>query len=99
MTHAFVTGGTGLIGRWLLPELTKRGEVTALVRRAADRGTELRAWVTAHGGNADALRLVDGDLGAPGLGLDERERARIAAATTDYYALGSVMQFGLDAER
>lgn len=98
MTHAFVTGATGLIGRWLLPELTKRGEVTAVVRRAAERSTELRAWVAAHGGKADALRIINGDLGAPGLGLDERERARIVAQQTDYYALGSVMQFGLDAE-
>ncbi len=65
-----VTGGTGLIGRWLLVALTRRGrEVVALVRNAEARGDALRAFVTTHGGDASKLQLVEGDLLRDDLGL------------------------------
>ena len=66
-----VTGGTGLIGRWLLAELTRTRNVAAVVRRAKDRTAELREFVSAHGGDARRLTVVDGDVETPGLGLTE----------------------------
>ncbi|MFB8280982.1 SDR family oxidoreductase [Nocardia colli] len=65
-----VTGATGFIGRFLIPELLKReGDIHVLVRpgaESADRFTYCaREW-----GGEDRVRPVPGDLGAPGLGID-----------------------------
>lgn len=95
MTHALVTGATGLIGRWLVPELTRRGsEVTLVIRRADERRAEYLAWVANHGGIADLVTLVEGDLGLPGLGLSAADRAR-ARTATDVFHAGAVMQFAM----
>lgn len=94
--HAFVTGATGLVGRWLVPSLTRQGYVvTALVRDAAKREPQYRAWVRDHGGVAERVRLVDGDLGSDDLGLSEASRAQVGEASVVYH-LGAVMQLGLD---
>lgn len=96
--HAVVTGATGLIGRWLVPELTRIGRhVVALVRRADERRAEYLAWVTQHGGVAERVTLIDGDLAAPGLGLDAAGRAWVRTAHDVFHA-GAVMQFGLSAD-
>jgi pimeloyl-ACP methyl ester carboxylesterase/nucleoside-diphosphate-sugar epimerase len=97
MTHAFVTGATGLIGRWLVPELAKRGEVTLLVRRAAERADEYLAWVEARGGDRARVRFVEGDLAAPGLGLSVADRQR-ARTVTEVFHSGALMQFGMTEE-
>lgn len=65
-----VTGATGLIGRWLLAELTRRGEVVAaLVRGGSARRDELAAFVDRIGGDSTKLVVVDGDVEREGLGL------------------------------
>ncbi len=98
MSHTLVTGATGLIGRWLVPELTRAGrDVVAIVRRAEDRRAEYAAWVTKHGGDAARVTLIEGDLGAEGLGLDADGR-RLVAASRDVYHCGALMQFGMSAE-
>ena len=67
-----VTGATGLIGRWLLASLTRRGHrVAALVRGAERRGDELRRFVAELGGEPDRLLVVEGDVEQAGLGLRE----------------------------
>ena len=86
-----VTGATGLIGRWLLAELTARGRrVAALVRDAPRREAELRAFVAAHGGDDDRLVAVSGDVEAPGLGLDGR-----SDGVRDVYHLAARVEFGM----
>ena len=93
--HTLVTGGTGLIGRWLVPELTRLGhEVVAIVRRAEQRRAEYAAWVTRHGGVAERVRLIEGDLAELGLGLDAEGR-RLAATARDVFHAGALMQFGM----
>ncbi|WP_028927571.1 SDR family oxidoreductase [Pseudonocardia acaciae] len=90
-----VIGGGGLIGRWLLPELTRRGRtVAALVRDASTRGGELRSWVAAHGGDPAHLVVTEGDLTAPGLGL---ANAAGLDGVRDVYNLGARFAFGLTA--
>ncbi len=70
--EVLVTGATGLIGRWLLAALTRRRQTTAaLVRGAAKREAELRAFVDRIGGDASRLVVVDGDVEREGLGLTE----------------------------
>lgn len=88
-----VIGGSGLIGRWLLPELTRRGRaVAALLRNAEGRADELRGWVAGHGGDPELLVVVDGDLTRPGLGL----ASAALAGVRDVYSLGGRYAFGLD---
>jgi nucleoside-diphosphate-sugar epimerase/pimeloyl-ACP methyl ester carboxylesterase len=98
MSHTLVTGATGLIGRWLVPELTRLGrDVVAIVRRASERRAEYAAWVTGHGGDAARVTLIEGDLAAPALGLDDEGR-RIVAASRDVFHCAALMQFGMSAE-
>lgn len=85
-----VIGSTGLIGRWLIPELTRQGRhVAAMVRNAAERGDEFRTWVADHAGDPEKLTIVDGDLTEPGLGLGPLPTVR------DVYNLGGRFAFGL----
>lgn len=88
-----VTGGTGLIGRWLLAELTRTRGVVAPVRRAGERADELRRFVDAHGGDASRLLVVEGDVEVPGLGIEGR-----FDDVRDVFHLAARFAFRLDAE-
>ncbi len=68
----FVTGGTGLIGRALVPHLLARGTVTLLVRDAARArwADELERWR-----RLGELRLISGDITEPGLGARDTDLA------------------------
>lgn len=93
---AMITGATGFLGRWLLVELTARGRrVLAPIRNSARRADELRAFVEAHGGRADHVVPVEGDLDAPGLGLDDEARALLRTAKHVFH-LGARFAWGLD---
>ncbi len=59
----FVTGGTGLIGRHLVPRLAARGPVTVLVRDPARHEALLESWAGLD------VTVVVGDVTAPSLGL------------------------------
>ncbi len=72
--HAFVTGGTGLIGRAVVQRLLARGvNVTLMLRADAQerRRTDLEALASMAGGAHGSLRQVAGDLTEPGLGLSQ----------------------------
>ncbi|MGW0251875.1 SDR family oxidoreductase [Nocardia goodfellowii] len=67
-----VTGATGFIGRFFIPELLKRqGDIHVLIRPGIDSedrfAARAREW-----GAGDRVRPVHGDLGKPKLGIDER---------------------------
>lgn len=91
--EVLVTGGTGLIGRWLLAELTRTRKVAALVRRAGERGAELGAFVDAHGGDSRRLLVVEGDVEEASLGLAEGFEG-----VRDVHHLAARFAFGLGAE-
>jgi thioester reductase-like protein len=91
--HFFITGGTGLVGRNLLPRLLKKfpnATITLLVRAESDAGATRRAHaiadeITAEDGIADARQRIDamrGDIGLDHLGLSAKHRERIVAETT-----------------
>lgn len=90
---SLVTGGTGLIGRWLLAALTRDRTVAAIVRNARARGSELAAFVDAHGGDAGRLVVVEGDIEAADLGLRED-----FPSVRDVFHVAARFAFGLDAE-
>lgn len=81
--HAFVTGGTGLIGRALVERLLARGlNVTLMLRSGAEerRKRELEALEQKAGDTKGALSWVTGDLCAPQLGLCEDGRLALGRA-------------------
>jgi dihydroflavonol-4-reductase len=93
--EVLVTGANGFIGRWLLCELTGRGRsVVAMVRRAAEREAELRSFVSAHGGDARLLRVVEGEIERPGLGLT----APLTGVRAVYH-LAARFEFGASVEQ
>ncbi|MCA9922541.1 MAG: alpha/beta fold hydrolase, partial [Anaerolineales bacterium] len=92
----FMTGGTGLIGRWLVLELTQMGQTVAiLMRKAAQRAAEYRAWAAAHDGDVSKIVALEGDLAQPRLGLSDADYA-LAQTARNFYHLGAIQGFGLD---
>lgn len=71
-----VTGATGFIGRFLVPELLKRtGDIHVLVRPGAESADRFTCCAQEWAGG-DRVRPVRGDLGVPGLGVDPSWLAR-----------------------
>src|SRR6266567_3912444 len=65
-----VTGATGCIGRYLVPELLKHsGDIHVLVRPGADSAYCFDRCAREWGGG-DRVRAVRADLGVPGLDID-----------------------------
>ncbi|MGN2641698.1 SDR family oxidoreductase [Nocardia takedensis] len=65
-----VTGATGFIGRFLVPQLLHRdGDIHVLVRPGLDSADRFTCCAREWDGG-DRVRPVRGDLGAPGLGID-----------------------------
>jgi pimeloyl-ACP methyl ester carboxylesterase/nucleoside-diphosphate-sugar epimerase len=95
MIDAFVTGGTGLIGRRLVVELTRMGQATAvLMRNESQRAADYKAWVADHDGDADKLVVMEGDLSQRRLGLKDID-ADLAQTARNVYHLGGMQGFGL----
>lgn len=89
--EVLVTGGSGFIGRWLLAALTRRGRrVAAVVRDAERRAPELSDFIARLGGDASRLRVLSGDIEAPGLGLSPE-----LSAVRDVFHLAARFEFGL----
>ncbi|MCM6775987.1 SDR family oxidoreductase [Nocardia sp. CDC159] len=90
-----VTGATGWIGRYLIPELLKRSdEIYVLVRPGADSAYRFdrcaREWL-----GGDRVRPVRGDLDVPGLDLDPDWLARHRGSIDQIFHLAA----GYDAGR
>ena len=85
----FVTGGTGFIGRHLLPLLLQRGEtVHVLVRESSrERFDALRSRI---GPGSDRLLPVVGDLLAPRLGLDSAALEALRGDVDHFYHLAAL---------
>ncbi|MCG8315423.1 MAG: alpha/beta fold hydrolase [Pseudomonadales bacterium] len=94
----FVTGGTGLIGKWLLAYLSSEGaKVYVLARNAQRRESHICQWVNARGGDAARLQFVEGDLTKPGLGISQGDKDLIKNCTHVYH-MGAAYAWGLTRE-
>jgi NAD(P)-dependent dehydrogenase (short-subunit alcohol dehydrogenase family) len=96
--RAFVTGGTGLIGRALVERLLQRGmDVTLMLRSGAEtrRKSELEALGRLAGGANGSLSQVNGDLSAHDLGLSE---AAIAALSKAGHCFHVAALYDIDAD-
>ena len=81
--HAFVTGGTGLIGRALVERLLRRGvNVTLMLRSGTEerRRDALDGFLGMAGGANGSLTLVSGELSEGDLGLSEAGLATLTEA-------------------
>ncbi len=94
----FMTGVSGLIGRWTAVRLTADGhKVIALLRNGEARAPMLSSWVAGHGGDPERLEFVEGDLAEDDLGLSLQDRQRLMQANAIYH-LGARMDWGVDVE-
>lgn len=89
MKRLFLTGGTGYLGSYVVHRLLQDPSVDRLLLLSRARGREqavqklwraLQLHVDADEFHAllPRVELLEGDLTAPGLGLSERDRARVA---------------------
>ncbi|NEW38967.1 NAD-dependent epimerase/dehydratase family protein [Nocardia cyriacigeorgica] len=69
MTY-LVTGATGFIGRFLIPELLKRADDIHVVVRPGPNSAARFEYCAREWSADDRVRPVPGDLGAPCLGID-----------------------------
>ncbi len=89
-----VTGGTGFIGRFLLPELAKREGTTYVLVRSASRERFDRLVGTLGAG--DRVRPLAGDITEPMLGISEKELATLRGA--DIFHLAAIYDLEASAE-
>jgi nucleoside-diphosphate-sugar epimerase len=72
----FLTGGTGFLGSHIAVELLHRGYRVSLLARpgkgrtAEDRVREILDWFGLPAGERRRLRVLEGDITRPGLGMD-----------------------------
>lgn len=103
MTTLFFTGFPGFLGSRLLPGVVQRREGARAVclvqgkfaELARARAAELEA---AHPGLAGRIRLVEGDITRPGLGLEPAERAALEAETVEVYHLAAIYDLSVRRE-
>ena len=87
-----VTGATGLIGRWLVPELTRKNRhVLVLIRNAVSREDEYRNWVQNHGGDPALISFCEYEAEDPTKHISDLE----VASVRDVYHLAARYEFGL----
>ena len=92
----FLTGGTGFIGRFLVEKLLARGGDVHVLVREESLG-KLEALKERWGTAAERVHGVIGDLGKPGLGLDQKTRKSLAGKIDHFFHLAAVYDMGSDA--
>ena len=93
----FVTGGTGFIGRFLIPKLLDRGGTVYVLTRKQSLGKldQLRAlW----GVNDEQLVAVTGDLGKPRLGVSAKNLKELLGKIDHFVHLAAIYDLQADAE-
>ncbi|MBN1121864.1 MAG: thioester reductase domain-containing protein, partial [Anaerolineae bacterium] len=94
MQSAFVTGGTGFVGAYLLSELLKTtgADLYCLVRGTADRlRANLEQYALWDDAYQDRLIAVEGNLAEPRFGLSEEAFVELAETVDAIYHVGAIL--------
>jgi len=95
----FITGATGFIGRHLVENLltNREGDIHVLVREGSADKLEglMKNW--AEHGDTGRIRPVAGDLGQPGLGVSEEDRAALKGVEHVFH-LAAIYDMSADEE-
>jgi thioester reductase-like protein len=100
MTTVFLTGFPGFLGSALVDRLLDRygggDEIACLIQSRYRTAAESRADRLSGSGDGDpAIRLYEGDVTAPGLGLDAGTADRLQSETVEVYHLAAVYDLGV----
>jgi NAD(P)-dependent dehydrogenase (short-subunit alcohol dehydrogenase family) len=93
----FVTGGTGFIGRFLVPRLLDRGATVYLLVRASsiDKVDRLREhW----GADATQVVAVTGDLSRKRLGVGKKKQAALQGNIDHFFHLAAIYDIAASVE-
>jgi NAD(P)-dependent dehydrogenase (short-subunit alcohol dehydrogenase family) len=93
----FVTGGTGFIGRFLVPKLLDRGGKVFLLVRPGSM-PKLEALRQLWGANAQQVIAVEGDLGKTKLGVKAAWVRQNADKIDHFFHLAAIYDMQADAE-
>ena len=93
----FVTGGTGFIGRFLVPKLLDRGGVVHMLVRESSV-EKIEALRTLWGVNEDQVIAVVGDLSKNKLGIRKKDMDALAGKIDHFFHLAAIYDIKADAE-
>src|SRR5271166_746668 len=87
---AFVTGGTGFIGKRLVRRLLQRGDGLVYVLVYNPTPESIEDLKTFWGDDGERVTLIEGDISKPGLGVTAQEARKLKGGIDHFFHLAAV---------